>query len=44
MIQLPPGFDYNLLFNDFISFVVPFVPIALLFVAFRVIKKASHVL
>lgn len=39
MIQLPPGFDIALLFDDFVALSLPFVTVAVLFVGYRVIMK-----
>ncbi|WP_255516549.1 hypothetical protein [Geobacter sp. FeAm09] len=44
MIQLPPGFDYNQLYADFISFFVPLVPIICVIVVYGIIKKAGNAL
>jgi hypothetical protein len=40
MLQLPVGFDINLFVGDYFALVVPFVALALLFVAYRLIVKA----
>mgnify|MGYP001590860557 CR=1 FL=1 len=39
MIQLPPGFDIALLFDDFVSLSLPFITVAVLFASYKVIMK-----
>jgi hypothetical protein len=39
MIALPPGFDVSLFISDLYTFVVPFVGISTLFVAYRLVIK-----
>lgn len=39
MIQLPPGFDYTALFDDFVALALPFVSVSLLFCAYKLIAK-----
>jgi hypothetical protein len=44
MLSLPPNFDYGLLMNEFFACAAPFVAIAVLFVAYRVVVKSfGHV-
>jgi hypothetical protein len=40
MIILPATFDYSLLLHDFWVFATPFIVIAFIFAAARVIKKS----
>lgn len=39
MITLPPGFNINLLFSDFLKLSLPFVGIALMFAAGYYIRR-----
>lgn len=41
MITLPPGFDIDLLVADFVFLATPFVTLALLFVAYRLITRST---
>jgi hypothetical protein len=42
MIQVPPGFDVTSLFTDYIHFAAPFVPVALLFAAYRYLTRGVN--
>ena len=43
MITLPPGFDVNVLFNDYFQTATYFIPVAFIFVYFKYAKKALKV-
>ena len=40
IIQLPAGFDVNMLMSDFFSIAAPIVGVAFIFLAYKVIRKA----
>ena len=42
MITIPPDFDYQGLFSDFMLFLSPFVGIEFLFTVYRYIKRAAE--
>lgn len=42
MIQLPVGFDYNVLVNDFFGLVSPFMGIVFIIVCYRVIRRTAN--
>lgn len=39
MIQLPPGFDIALLFDDFVALSLPFITVGVLFASYKIIMK-----
>lgn len=42
MITLPPGFDYALLISDYFSVVLPFIPVIVLLVGYRILMKTLN--
>jgi hypothetical protein len=44
MIQLPVGFDYATYFNDYAEVAAPFAVIALIFAAYRHIKRSGSLI
>lgn len=40
MIVLPPGFDYVTFIDSLLACIIPFVPIMMLIVAYKLLKKA----